>query len=100
MVYNTKDQGIALIQTFNNIVSKNNVSFNSGEGILVLQGSWNNTISNNTADSNGQCGGICLLNSGGSIITSNTVNSNTVGITLNSSGGDIQYFRIALLPSE
>ncbi len=89
MVYNTKDQGIALIQTFNNIVSKNNVSFNSGEGILVLQGSWNNTISNNTADSNGQCGGICLLNSGGSIITSNTVNSNTVGITLNSSGGDI-----------
>ncbi len=88
-VYNTTDQGIALVHAFNSIVSENNVSFNSGEGILVIEGSWNNTISNNTADSNGQCGGICLLNSGGSIITNNTANSNTVGITLNSSGGNI-----------
>ncbi|VVB91848.1 Periplasmic copper-binding protein (NosD) [uncultured archaeon] len=88
-VYNTTDQGIVLIRAFNNIVSENNVSFNSGEGILVLQGSWNNTISNNIADSNGQCGGICLLNSSGSIITNNTANSNTAGLTLDSSGGNI-----------
>lgn len=87
-VYNTTDQGIALIHAFNNIVSENNVSFNSGEGILVLQGSWNNTISNNTADSNGQCGGICLLNSGGNAIKKNTANSNIIGISLNSSAGN------------
>ncbi len=88
-VYNTTDQGIALIQAFNNIVSENDISFNSGEGILVLQGSWNNTISNNIADSNGQCGGICLLNSGSNAIMNNTANSNTIGISLNSSADNI-----------
>gem|GEM_PF-2557380 len=94
-VYNTIGQGIVLVQAFNNILSKNNVSFNSGEGILILQGSWNNTISDNTANSNGQCGGICLLNSSGNILTNNTANSNTIGVSLGSSGGNILNNNIA-----
>ena len=88
-IYNTTEQGIVLTQSFNGIINENNVSSNSGGGLLVLQNSWNNTISNNTANSNGQCGGICLLNSSGNILKNNTANTNTIRMSLNSSAVNI-----------
>jgi parallel beta-helix repeat protein len=77
------------ISSNNNTVTNNNVSFNSGDGIYILNSNWNDITGNNVSNN---FNGIHLDESLNTNITDNMVlSSNYYGIYLDSSSNNIIY---------
>jgi parallel beta-helix repeat protein len=89
IVYNN-EVGIALQESHNNTISRNNVSINADNG-LVLGQSHNNSILENNINDNTQ-DGIYMINSHNNTISKNEIKDNTMdGIYVSNSNDNIIF---------